>query len=134
MAEVQAATRSRSVSVEELIDLEQRAEFFTVLGQDESAIDLLMAHLRSTGGASPLPYLKLLEIYRRRDERGAYERTRTRFNHRFNARAPDWERDPEQGRALLEYDSVMSRLQAAWRTPVDAMAELEGAAVSQGQR
>jgi pilus assembly protein FimV len=125
MAEVQAATRSRSVSVEELIDLEQRAEFFTVLGQDESAIDLLMAHLRSTGGASPLPYLKLLEIYRRRDERGAYERTRTRFNHRFNARAPEWEREPEQGRTLIEYDAVMSRLQAAWRTPVDDMAELE---------
>jgi hypothetical protein len=120
-----AATPSRPVSVDKLIDLEQRAEFSSVLGQDESAIDSLIAHLRGTGGASPLPYLKLLEIHRRRDERGAYERTRTRFKHRINARAPDWDRDPEQGRALLEYDTVMSRLQIAWRTPVDAMAELE---------
>jgi hypothetical protein len=120
-----ASTPSRPVSVEELIDLEQQAEFFAVLGQDESAIDLLMLHLRSTGGVSPLPYLKLLEIYRRRDDREAYERTRTRFNHRFNAYAPDWDRDPEQGRALLDYDSVMARLQTAWRSPVDAMAELE---------
>ena len=32
----------RDVSVEELIDLEQQAEFFVVLGQDEAAIDLLM--------------------------------------------------------------------------------------------
>ncbi len=44
---------NRQLSVEELIDLEQQAEFFCVLGQDESAIDLLMAHLRSSGGAQP---------------------------------------------------------------------------------
>ena len=66
--------------MEELIDLEQQAEFFVVLGQDEAAIDLLMSHLRGTGGSSPLPYLKLLEIYRRRGDRDAYERIRERFN------------------------------------------------------
>jgi pilus assembly protein FimV len=30
----------RDVSIEELIDLEQQAEFFVVLGQDEAAVDL----------------------------------------------------------------------------------------------
>ena len=80
----------RDVSAEELIDLEQQAEFFVVLGQDDAAIDLLVSHLRDTGGASPLPYLKLLDIYRRADDREAYERTRDRFNHRFNALAPAW--------------------------------------------
>ena len=43
----------RDLSVEELIDLEQQAEFFVVLGQDEAAIDLLMGHVRNTGGISP---------------------------------------------------------------------------------
>lgn len=122
---VAAAGASRAVSVDELIDLEQQAEFFVVLGQDDAAIDLLMGHLRDSGGTSPLPYLKLLEIYRRQGDREAYERTRTRFNQRFNAYAPDWDTDMQHGRSLDGYPEVMARLERAWPAPIDAMAELE---------
>ena len=115
----------RDVTIEELLDLEQQAEFFIVLGQDDAAVDLLVHHLRDTGGGSPLPYLKLLEIYRRRGEREAYERTRTRFNHRFNAYAPEWEADLLTGRSLEAYAGVIPRLQQVWPRPMDAMAELE---------
>jgi len=115
----------RDVSIEELIDLEQQAEFFVVLGQDEAAIDLLMGHIRSSGGTSPLPYLKLLEVYRRQGDRESYERTRERFNHRFNAYAPDWDSDLQHGRSLDDYPAVTQRLVARWREPLDAMAELE---------
>jgi hypothetical protein len=116
--------QSREVSVEELIDLEQQAEFFVVLGQDDAAIDLLVSHVRGSGGTSPLPYLKLLEIYRRRSDRESYERTRSRFNQRFNAYAPDWDSDLQHGRALDAYPQVMERLQHSWPRPLDAMAEL----------
>ncbi len=115
----------RDVSIEELIDLEQQAEFFVVLGQDDAAIDLLAEHLRSTGGGSPLPYLKLLEIHHRRDEREAYERIRSRFNLRFNAYAPAWGVDLGHGRTLDDYGGVLPRLQQVWTRPLDAMAELE---------
>jgi hypothetical protein len=115
----------RAVSVDEQIDLEQQADFFIALGHDESAIDLLMAHLRSTGGGTPLPFLKLLEIHRRRGDRDAYERTRVRFNQRFNSVAPEWQADPREGRALEDYPLVVGRIQTAWPTPLDAMAELE---------
>ena len=110
---------------EELIDLEQQADFFVVLGQDDAAIDLLMGHVRSSGGASPLPYLKLLEIYRRRGDREAYERIRSRFNRRFNAYAPDWDADMQHGRSLEDYPETISRLQALWATPTRAMATLD---------
>ena len=120
-----APAPSRDVSIEELIDLEQQADFFTVLGQDEAALDLLMQHLRDTGGGSPLPYLKLLEIHRRRGDREAYERMRVRFNHRFNAYAPGWGIDPQAGRSLEDYPGVLPRLQQVWPRPLDAMAELE---------
>ncbi|MDE2367594.1 MAG: hypothetical protein KGN16_01380 [Burkholderiales bacterium] len=115
----------RDVSIEELLDLEQQAEFFVVLGQDEAAIDLLVDHLRQTGGGSPLPYLKLLEIYRRRGQRDEYERTRGRFNQRFNAYAPDWDVDLQAGRSLEDYAGVIPRLQQLWPRPLDSMAELE---------
>ena len=116
---------ARDVSIEELIDLEQQADFFVVLGQDEAAIDLLMQHLRDTGGGSPLPYLKLLEIHHRRGDRLPYERMRQSFNHRFNAFAPAWEVDPGGGRSLEDYPGVLPRLQQVWPRPLDAMAELE---------
>ena len=115
----------RDVSIEELIDLEQQAEFFVVLGQDDAAIDLLAEHLRTTGGGSPLPYLKLLEIHHRLDEREAYERIRSRFNHRFNAYAPEWGVDLGHGLSLDQYSGVIPRLQQVWARPLDAMAQLE---------
>jgi hypothetical protein len=115
----------RDVSIEELIDLEQQAEFFVVLGQDAAAVDLLMQHLRDTGGGSPLPYLKLLEIHHRSGDRTAYERMRIRFNQRFNAYAPDWGADLQAGRSLEDYTGTVPRLQQVWARPLDAMAELE---------
>ena len=115
----------RESSVEELIDLEQQAEFFVVLGQDEAAIDLLMSHVRSDGGTSPMPYLKLLEIYKRRGDRDAYERIRERFNRRFNAYAPDWDSDLQHGRSLEGYPDIMARLHALWAAPAQAMETLD---------
>ena len=115
----------RDVSIEELIDLEQQAEFFVVIGQDSAAIDLLVEHLRLTGGGSPLPYLKLMEIYHRVGEQDAYARTRSRFNERFNAYAPAWAEGVEQGRGLEGYPGVVPRLCQVWGRPLDAMAELE---------
>ena len=115
----------RELSVEELIDLEQQAEFFVVLGQDEAAIELLMSHVRSDGGISPMPYLKLLEIYRRRGDDDAYERIRERFNRRFNAYAPDWDSDLLQGRSLLDYPDTIVRLQQLWSAPARVMETLD---------
>jgi hypothetical protein len=91
------------------------------LGQEDTAIDLLMGHVRSSGGTSPMPYLKLLEIYRRRSDGDAYERIRERFNRRFNGHAPAWESDPRQARSLEDYPAIVSRLQAAWKMPAPAL-------------
>jgi len=119
------AKRSGSLSMEELIDLEQQAEFFVVLGQDEAAIELLGAHIREGDGVSPLPYLKLLEIHQRRGDRDAYERNRKAFRERFNAFAPEWSADLDFGRALEDYPQTIARLQALWPTPMHAMETLD---------
>jgi hypothetical protein len=115
----------RDVTIDELLDLEQQADFFVVLGQDDAAIDLLVEHLRRSGGGSPLAYLKLLEIHRRRANRDEYERTLARFNRRFDACAPGWEDDLQAGRTLSDYPGLIPRLQQVWPRPLDSMAELE---------
>jgi len=125
----------RPMSAEELIDLDQQVEFFVVLGQDDAAVDLLMSHVRSTGGVSPLPYLKLMEIYRRRGERDPYDRIRERFNRRFNAYATEWDaQDPAKERSLEDgYPELMARVQGLWSAPAEAMALLDGALFRRNQ-
>jgi hypothetical protein len=115
----------REITVEELIDLEQQAEFFVVLGQDDAAIELLESHVHNTSGASPLPYLKLLEIYQRLGRRGEYEQVQEEFNGRFNAYAPSWDADLQHGHALEDYPGVIERLQQLWSQPAQAMEVLE---------
>jgi hypothetical protein len=106
-------------------DVDQQAEFFMVLGQDEAAIDLLRDHLRGTGGTSPLPYVRLMQIYRTRGDEPAYERTRQRFNQRFNALAPEWDAVLSAQRGLEDYPDVLARVQRAWRRMLDARTLLE---------
>lgn len=112
-------------SMEELIDLEQQAEFFVVLGQDEAAIALLDQYIRSSRGQSPLPWLQLLELHQRRADRNAYERVRERYDERFDALAPEWTDDVGRGRGLEAYPQTVARLQALWSTPLSAMHVLD---------
>ncbi len=119
------AKRSGDLSMEELIDLEQQAEFFVVLGQDEAAMSLLDNYMRSDGGKSPLPYLQLLEIHQRRADQSAYESVRHAFNLRFKANAPEWSSDLHFGRALVDYPQTIARLQSLWATPLSAMQALD---------
>jgi len=109
------------LTAEELIDLEQQADFFIALGQEDAAIDLLMGYVRSGGATSPRPYMKLLGIYRQRSDGDAYERIRERFNRRFNAHAPSWEAYSNQRRTLETYEGVFERIVSTWKSPAKAV-------------
>ena len=113
------------LSVEELFDLEQQADFFLALGQEEAAIDLLLGHARSQGAASPMPYLKLIDIYRRRGDHAGYEATRQQFNPRFNATIGDWDAGLSEGRPLDESADLVASLQGVWPQPAAAVQMLE---------
>ena len=114
----------RDLTMESLIDLDQQAEFFVVLGQDEAAIELLSRHLRG-GSVSPLPFFRLLAIHRRRAEEAAYARVAEAFHHQFGACAPVWDAAFEPGRTLEDYPQAMTRLERLWATPSDAMGAID---------
>jgi pilus assembly protein FimV len=116
----------RELSVEELMDLEQQADFFLVIGQDHSAIELLMSHVRNDGGINPLPYIKLLEIYQRRGDEEDYERIRERFSRRFNSCVPEWGTPLDSGHELANYPAVISQLQAIWASHAQALEMMDG--------
>nr|WP_316639011.1 hypothetical protein [uncultured Roseateles sp.] len=109
-----SAFGAHAVSAEELIDLEQQAEFFVVLGQDEAAIELLQGHVQAHDGGSALPLLKLLEIHRRRGDVAAYALTGEALTQRFGVLPPAWDADPEAPHGLQAYPEVLARLQRHW--------------------
>lgn len=111
------------VTVEELIDLEQQVEFFLVLGQADAAIELLQARI-NYGGASALPYLKLLEIHQRQGEQQFFAETAQRFAQRFSALAPTWGSDLNLGRDLAAYPTTLAHIQQRWSEHAASMALL----------
>ncbi len=113
------------LSADELIDLDQQSEFFVALGQDESAIGLLEGQLARSGGGGPWPYLKLLEIYRRQANRGAFDQVCERFVGRFGVSPADWHAVPVAGKSLDAYSGVVKRIESVWTEPEEAMRLLE---------
>ncbi len=120
-APVAFATELPWLSAEELIDLEQQAEFFVALGQDDSAVSLLEQQLCGVGGGGAWPYLKLLEIYRRLEDRDSYERVREGLERRFGPSPTGWTDGRTSGRPLDSYPDVTRRIESAWIEPSQAM-------------
>ncbi len=114
------------VTMDNLIDLDQQVDFFAVLGQDDSAVDMLVSHMRATGGKVPLAHLKLLEVYKRRNDRVAFDRARARFTHQFEREAPLWEDDLLAGKGLQDFPEALRRVQGVWGDTAQCMAVLEG--------
>ena len=105
---------SRSVATEELFDVQQQADFFVSLGEDEQAIQVLKDHLAESHEPSALTYLDLFHIYHRLGRRDDYESLREEFNHVFNAGAPPFDNYSQCGRGLEAYETAFSRIQALW--------------------
>ena len=108
---------NRSVATEELFDIQQQADFFVSLGEDEQAIRVLRNHLQESYEPSAMAYLDLFKLFHKLNRRDDYESLRDEFNRVFNAGAPPFERYADQGRGLEAYETAFSRIQALWPQP-----------------
>ncbi|MDC6170063.1 hypothetical protein PO768_21830, partial [Paucibacter sp. XJ19-41] len=114
-----------TVTVEELIDLEQQIDFFMVLGQDAAAIELLEGRLQGSGAEVALPHLKLLEVLQRRGDEAAFAIAAQRYAAAFGISAPAWGPAIGAGAGLQAQSSTLARLQACWRDSGACMALLQ---------
>lgn len=110
-------TALRAVATEELFDVQQQADFFISLGEDEQAIAVLRNHIAESQVPSALTYLDLLKIYHRQGREEEYERLRVNFNGLFNAGAPAFKQFSDEGRGLEFYERALGRIQALWPQP-----------------
>ena len=126
-----ARNAEKPLSVESLIDLEQQAEFFMLLGQEGAAIELLSSKLR--GVSSPWPYLMLLEIYQRQNDRSAFELVGESYAHQFGVPPLDWDWPLGDGPGLLTCPEVLHTLEKIWIDNAACMDLLRGLLSRGGQ-
>lgn len=110
------------LATDSLVDVEQQADFFLALGQDEAAKALLAEALE----AAPTPrlHLKLADVLGRHGDREAWEALRLRTEARFNLAMPAWEASPGPDRGLEAHPLALARLVAIWPNPLRAASTL----------
>jgi len=107
--------RSRMLpSAEELLDVQEKANFFLAIGQPEKAIELLESRLLEHLGGSPFLWLDLLDLCRKLQRAEDYERVREEFQRNFAARLPHFEEAHTQNGGLERYPKALSRIELLW--------------------
>ncbi|MDR7334207.1 hypothetical protein [Roseateles asaccharophilus] len=109
---------------DELLDLRQQADFLQLLGQHDAAADLLSVRL-SSGLASAMPLLMLMEMCQQRGEPEAFTQLARQFEQQTGAIAPQWAQSLARGRGLDSCASVVAHLQVVWSEPPAAMQMLQ---------
>lgn len=106
-----------SAKAEELFDVQQQADFFLALGQEEQAIEILETYISEKPHASALAYLDLFGIYHSLGKEQEFIELRGKFNSLFNAEVPEYENYRMDSRGLESYENVVARIQSHWGTP-----------------
>lgn len=107
---------ARGVNVEELFDIQQQADFFISLGQNDQAIEVLENHIRENAQTSPLVYLDLLKLYHRQEKRTEYRDLTDEFTRLFNADVPKFDAFKDETRGIEAYEATLSQIVSCWQT------------------
>jgi hypothetical protein len=100
----------------------EEASVYVELGRVPEAIGVLKDHIdleRAYNRATPAPWLMLLDLYHREDNRAEFDRLRSDFIKNFNGRIPEWGAFDQiaSDKSLLEHDHIVERLVRYWASP-----------------
>lgn len=106
-----------SISAQDILNVQEQAEFYASIGEYDEAIGLLQAQIDGAPQASPLPYLKLLEFFYQLSRTEAFEQTRQHLEAVFNVHVPQPEQYLHQGQNLEQaYTQALGSIEAQWPT------------------
>ena len=71
-------------------EVEEQANTLAAQGLLGKAAEVVMSHVRSMQRAQFMPYLKLLQLQRRRGDRAGFDDTRALMEQKFKLHAPRW--------------------------------------------
>lgn len=106
-------------STEHVLEL---AEVMLAFGRSNQAIDTLSQYIRNNPGQSLEPWLKLLDLYFKANQRNEFEALAADLHKRFNVAIADWTdfepaKEPDLENSTLSLESlphIMERLTAFW--------------------
>ena len=107
---------TRDVSVEEIFDIQQQADFFISLGQHDQAIEVLKNHIGENVQTSPLIYLDLLSLYHSKARNIDYQELAKEFTRLFNGVVPPFEIFDEKTQGLESYPLLLRHIESLWHT------------------
>lgn len=105
------------VSVDDMFDIQQQAEFFTSIGEHEQAIDVLRKCIAEQGAAAPLAYRELLHLYHVLGRTEDFKQLRDEVQERINVRIPEFAQLHQLGAGLDGYPEALAQIEAVWTTP-----------------
>jgi len=115
----------RSLTSEELHDIQEQADFFVSLGDYDRAVSVLMTHVHASPQNSAIAWMALLQLHHRLNRRSGYEGLRDQMERRMNVKVPEFD-DYEKPTAGLEsYADALARIVRLWPSPqvVDVIEE-----------
>lgn len=111
------------LTAQALFDVQEQAEFYASIGENDQAIEILQAHIAEHENSSPLAYVELLQLLFRLGRMDAYEEVRQQFQKHFNVHIPDFLGFSRKGCDLWSaHPDVLAQIEALW--PTDEVQEL----------
>lgn len=105
------------LTAQALFDVQEQAEFYASIGENDQAVDILQSHIAQHQASSPLAYLELLQLLYRLSRTEAYEQAREQFQEHFNVQVPSFLGFSRKGRDLWSgYPEVLGKIEALWPT------------------
>ena len=104
----------RHISVEQILDIRQQAEFFVSLGQTERALQILKKQIAESFEPNPLVYLDLITLYHALGMKTEFRECREMFHLLFNGVIPDFPAFNREGHDLEAYPDVLTTLVPLW--------------------
>jgi hypothetical protein len=108
------AATARLRKAEELIDIQQQADFFESIGNPDRGVAVLENHLQQQAQASPLVWLDLLDSYHALGRRTDYERVRAAFGEQFRKQVADFDAYGGNQGGLENHGATLERIVKLW--------------------
>lgn len=105
------------LTAQALFDVQEQAEFYASIGENDQAIEILQTHIAEHQASSPLAYIELLQLLYRLSRTETFEQVREQFQAHFNVKVPDFLGFSRKGYDLWSgHPEVLSKIEALWPT------------------
>ena len=122
-APAKASINPQILAAHALFDVQEQAEFYASIGENNHAIEILQSHIAQHEASSPLAYIELLQLLYRIGRTEMFAQVREKFQRYFNVQVPAFQDFAQKGRDLSSsHPEILKQIEAQW--PTDQVEDL----------